>query len=483
MKVRKFLGNHSSLLISTLLFLYLFSPTMAQAKIFMNLSATTLEVNVGGTKTVTVTLQNLGSESDIFGISVWPPEASKFGIYVDVPPRVELAPGEKVEIPLKFYTPECTLGGEVVFKVTAFSLTKPEEKSSEQILMKVRGEGLTCITRCELNKERFYPGEKVSVKVSVSNFAESGNFSLEILVKKDGDIKKIFREGFYLERKGGRDFVSSFQLPEWSQAGDYKVYVLLKKDERIVSSKLLSFSVMPVEKFAVTTSMKNMLLIQSYVVKIRNVGNAPSSPKPYTLNISKFLSLFFRPETKPTETYEKEGKVTYVWEVPSLNPNREYEIRYSFDYTLLLLLAVVAIAVTVISYARYYSIKVVKKIKPVKLLSREKEIPITLSVANHSRHVVKDVIVKDRVPPLAALVEKFETLKPVKRKTKKGVELVWRIPSLKPGEEVILSYRIKPVVDIVGSLRLPEATVQYVGRGRKKRVTISKPVVVLPRKG
>jgi hypothetical protein len=99
---------------------------------------------------------------------------------------------------------------------------------------------------------------------------------------------------------------------------------------------------------------------------------------------------------------------------------------------------------------------------------------------NNSSNELKDVIVKDLVPPIATVSEKFETLKPVKRKIKTGIELNWRISSLKPGEEVILSYRIVPIVDIVGSLRLPQATVSFVSKGEKKRIVASKPILITP---
>jgi hypothetical protein len=141
---------------------------------------------------------------------------------------------------------------------------------------------------------------------------------------------------------------------------------------------------------------------------------------------------------------------------------------------------VLVILLIVFTYLKLYSIEVVKRTKPVGILKMGREIPVSISLVNNSLNELKDILVKDLVPPIATVSEKFETLKPVKRKIRAGTELNWRISSLKPGEEVILSYRIIPIVDIVGTLMLPKATVSFVSKGEKKRIIVSKPIVIAP---
>jgi hypothetical protein len=75
-------------------------------------------------------------------------------------------------------------------------------------------------------------------------------------------------------------------------------------------------------------------------------------------------------------------------------------------------------------------------------------------------------------------VDRFDTMKPVIRKAGTGTELTWKIKTLNPREERVLTYRIKPVVDIVGTMRLPKASMNYLDRKQRKKAVASKVVII-----
>jgi hypothetical protein len=89
----------------------------------------------------------------------------------------------------------------------------------------------------------------------------------------------------------------------------------------------------------------------------------------------------------------------------------------------------------------------------------------------------KNVIVRDWVSPLATVImEEFEAVRPVVKRSDAGTELVWSLGDMKPREERLLSYKIRPVV--YGNLKLARASMRYKNRkGERKRIH-SNPVFI-----
>jgi hypothetical protein len=467
----------SLVIIAVFIFLSSIAASKAQG-VNLYLPINELTVNVGEVKSINLTIKNLQDKDDIFSLSIWPPFSPKFGIYANVQPRVELESKKETTIPVSFSVPECTIEGNLLFEIIATSLTNTSIRDVKLITLKVKGEGSTCLTEVKTNKLIFNPGEDVLIEVSVSNFAEDGIFTIETTVRKGEKIEKNFVEKVQLRSRESKTANYSFSLDKHALAGSYKVDVLLKRGDKVISSKYTEFEVKAIENLDYSYTSKNFLIFQTSSIKIKNLGNTLSKPTTQSLVIPWFIKIFFYSPTKLLEEKSTNGQVIYIWEIPSLNPLEEYEIKYEFRLWPIWFGVSLVIGFILFAYLRIYSIQVVKKIKPTGILKMGKEIPISISIVNNSSNELKDVIVKDLIPPIATVSEKFETLKPVKRKIKAGTELNWRISSLKPGEEVILTYRIIPIVDIVGSLKLPQAKVSFVSKGEKKRIVTSKPIVI-----
>jgi len=101
-----------------------------------------------------------------------------------------------------------------------------------------------------------------------------------------------------------------------------------------------------------------------------------------------------------------------------------------------------------------------------------------LEVRNPTLHEIKNVEVMDLVTPIANVVDKFDTMKPSIKRMDHGTELTWSIRSLRPMEERVLTYRIKPVVEIIGTLMLPKARITYLDRKKRKKDIASKVVII-----
>ncbi|HKZ45355.1 MAG TPA: hypothetical protein VJ343_01495, partial [archaeon] len=88
------------------------------------------------------------------------------------------------------------------------------------------------------------------------------------------------------------------------------------------------------------------------------------------------------------------------------------------------------------------------------------------------------VIIRDFVPSIARVVDRFDTVKPVVRRTGTGTEVLWKFDSLKPREERVLTYWIVPSVDVPGTLKLSKAYMKFVDRKRVKKVSASKSILL-----
>ena len=79
---------------------------------------------------------------------------------------------------------------------------------------------------------------------------------------------------------------------------------------------------------------------------------------------------------------------------------------------------------------------------------------------------------------LEHIIQKFDTRKPDIRVTSSGTHLTWNIDKLKPGEEILLTYKIKPLIDVIGKLTLPKSYLTYKGKVKRNRRVVSKSISI-----
>ena len=92
----------------------------------------------------------------------------------------------------------------------------------------------------------------------------------------------------------------------------------------------------------------------------------------------------------------------------------------------------------------------------------EVELKVLLHVKNKKDKEVKEVRVIDLIPNLIIPTKEYGTLKPDRlQKGSKGLRLVWEIQSLEPGEERIISYKVRSKLHVFGSITFPQASVLY----------------------
>ncbi|MEM5836221.1 MAG: hypothetical protein QXR09_00805 [Candidatus Aenigmatarchaeota archaeon] len=471
-------------LTSIFILLLVFNVALAAEEVSLSLSTKILTAYTGGSTITEIIVKNNQAFTDTFSLSIFPPY--QYGILVSLEKySLTLHPGENKSLKIYFEIPECAETTSTSFSITVRSTKNKDVYDSENLILEtIRKYGI-CIYEAKLNKQIFDRlGEHLQVEVLLKNPSEtiSQPFVLQTNILLDKESVARFDENIAaIEGKGVRTITHELEIDRYKRPGTYTIEILLKDNYgSVVSQKKLNFKVLAInatEKLnylPIRKSVKYGFFVQTIEINVSNEGNVPTGSFYVSESIPIFMKPFFFPKIEPTLEETKENRIIYSWQVPSLSPGDVYTIKYEISTWNAVLIAIILIIIIVYSFAKIFSISIEKKHKFSGPLTKEKEITIMLEIKNRTRNEIKDVIIRDFVPGIATVVEKFDTLRPSLRKIANGTELVWKIPSLAPGDERILTYRIKPIIDIVGTLKLPKAYVKFMNKKKEVKKILSK---------
>ena len=85
-------------------------------------------------------------------------------------------------------------------------------------------------------------------------------------------------------------------------------------------------------------------------------------------------------------------------------------------------------------------------------------------------------MVRDWVSPLASVVNQFDSVKPVIRKSDAGTELIWKLDKIDKKDDRILSYKIRTMIN--GEIKMPRAYIRYKNTKGEKGKVYSNPLLV-----
>jgi hypothetical protein len=226
------------------------------------------------------------------------------------------------------------------------------------------------------------------------------------------------------------------------------------------------FTIAPVRNIIESTEIVPGFLAEEVRISITNNGNVPELNYTVTQNITTdwFTGFITLPQKCVVEGRQKECTFSV-----DIQPGQTAMIVYTIQYWPTIaewaFLAVAIIGGLVIYYLRLTRPRIIKKVTK----HGSMEYTITLEIRAALLREAYNVLVRDFVSPFIHL---FHTghLKPVERRSEKGVELLWRIDHLRPKETHIISYKIKTPFE--GSFRANPATLRYETKPAGRRVQI-----------
>lgn len=435
------------------------------------------EVGIGELEEIEISIKNNQNFRDSFSISVWPPT------YIDLErDYVILNPGESKTI--KMYILPSTLAetGTKQYMLVAISSSNPDVIVKKNFYVKIKRRSGVYISSFSVEEGILEPGKKLIVQTVVKNLDpfEHKNLMVEVIMKKDENtVKRKTKTINSILGNELKTLLTVFNISKYMPSGEYKIFCFLKDEkDRILDMKSETVTVVGIKRLEREKSIDYGLFHHTVTISLINEGNERLEKVIVSESMPKFMMSMIYPSVEPMSVEESDNKVVYKWIIPVMKPGEKVTIIYEVRFFNILVLVIITISIILIGIFHRITPKIEKRPRE-KKIKKERFITISLHVKNRFVKTIKDVVVEDLVPPIFVLLDYFESLKPNMKTTKNGIKLIWNLGPLKPGEERILVYRVKPRVEVMGKLKLPKAVMKYRGIIKRKKEVVSKSVEIV----
>ncbi len=431
-------------------------------------------IYAGETNEVQVPIKNDGAETDSVYITVWPTQWVTLEKY-----RLTINSDESQLLSLFVTPPEDVEEGIHIFTITTQSLNT-NKTSTNSLFLNIKRKTNVFISEVKLNKELINPDEVLEIESVLTNLHKTQKHKVFLTTKiidNEERLVKKFEESIQLSPRSVKIIKNFYEIDKIQEYGNYKVKVELKDSlNKLLDEDEKNFEIQKHFEITEYKTKKYGLFYTLMTIEVTNEGNIPDSEYNIEEPLPKITKYFFYPETEPDKEEEKDNRMLYIWEIKNLDPGQTKTIRYKLRF-FNVLITVLVLSIMILLVYEYITKPLLKK-KYYGILSGEDELKVTLTIKNKRRKMLKNVIVRDIVPPIAKVVKKFDTRTPEIRIKSSGTELVWRIDKIKPREELILTYKIKPLIDVIGKLTLPKSFFTYKGKFRRESRIVSKSVSI-----
>jgi hypothetical protein len=474
-----------AILIAVVSFLFIVSPVLANG-VELILPTNSIVGYGGETSSIDLTIKNNLIVPDTFTITIFPSDFANVTTNLEKS-SVFVNASSTQNVKLYFDMPMDVNELLIPFKISVKSVTDGSISDGQDLLLRTVRKTDVYIDKINPPENSGYdPEQVVNIEVKVRNVGVNtlGKFDLETMVLKSGLVLKTYDYtiGTILP-KSFEMVYDNYTIEKYRAPGIYVINSTLEDSNgKIISSKITTFNVSAAYKLPSEYTKRNSVytfLFITTTIAVKNEGNINTPPFYINESIPWIGKVLFSPQIEPTSISKSpDGRTVYSWLIPTLEPGKQITIKYSYGLWKIWLTLLVVGGGTYIGVKFFYSPTIRKTHRHKGPITKEKEVMVSLDVKNRSMHEVKDVQIRDVVPSTAKVIDKFDTLKPMMRQTTTGTEMRWKIDTLKPGEERLITYRIKPVVDVAEKLNLPKAHARYVDRKKMKKIIASKSVLI-----
>lgn len=316
------------------------------------------------------------------------------------------------------------------------------------------------------SKDLYRIGESVDFTVNVRNLGLSDAKKIMLVVEAKGvnapDKKRL--EIPLIEANRGSSASGKFDFDRFAAHGDYVITASIVDDiGDVLYKKSKTVRMEEKSELKQETVVKNSALSKTVTLKGANTGNKKDTLVLESSGIS-YLALYSFDRQPDSITYSA-GRKIFRWTC-DLAPGTSCSVSYRVEYWLLVVTVLAVLGILYVVYSIIEQPEIRKKVIKV----HEREHTVHIAVKNRSRKALHEVHVVDTVPEIVSIVPNSfsPSIKPNIKGKRGGSELVWTFAKLEPKEERIITYRIRPLVMLMGAVRLPKARIYAVdSRGKK----------------
>jgi len=426
----------------------------------------------GETNTLEILVKNNRDVKDTFYFSVWPTYWIDIAKYWTI-----LEPNEVATVTLTLKPPRDVEEGTHELIFTAKS--GQDISISKNIYFSIKRPTNVFVTEIKINKQTLKPDDTLIIQPVLTNIDKKQTMELLTTTKisKDNLIIEKFDDTVTIRPESTHTLSYVFNVKNTHIPENYQISTIIRnKLNKILDEKTIDFKIEKTSNIKREKKTENNILYTNVIITITNNGNVVESFK-IGESLPTISKNFFYPDIEPVSEEEKDNRIVYNWLIQDFVPGEIIVIRYQLRFTNVVLVSCVLIVAIVWVLWLFYKPSLKKKY--IGLLGLETELTISLYLKNRGTKTMNNITVTDLVPPLATVIKKFDTMTPTLKIKPTGTELTWKIKQLNPKEERVLTYRIKPVIDIVGKFKLPKSHLTYTTKTGKKRNVVSKIITIM----
>ena len=459
----------------SLIFLTLFSSLVYAQGLEIIVPEKEITVYTGQVNELEILIKNNRSVKDTVYFSVWPTQWISLKNY-----WTSVGGGEVASLYLMIEPPIDAEEGTNIFSITVRSVDY-NVSASKQIYFFVKRSSPVYITEIKLNRQSFKPGETLTIQPVLTNVDKKERMDVFVTTKilKDDSLVQKFENSASIGPSSIETLSNNFDIKLTHKPGNYKIVISVKDNlNKLLSEKTTTFKIEQLpSRINEQKEITNHILYSSTIIRVTNNGNLPEHNFNVLVSLPAMSKNFFYPEVEPTSQEEKNNRIIYKWFISDLNPGETITIKYQLRFTNVVIVASILVVVIIWGLWLFYQPKLMKKYMGI--LAKEEEITISLHVKNKSRKLLDKVTVKDFVPAIATVIKEFGTIEPTIKMKPSGTELAWQVKDIRPREERVLTYKIKPMIEILGSLKLPKAHLMYETKKGKIKRALSKTITIM----
>lgn len=456
------------------------SNLAAASPVEMSIAPSEITINNSEIKYVDVIVTNNQNFPDTFSLSVWPSTT-----WAGISPNLEkgkvtnLGPMSSETVKLYFSVSSDAQPIATSFLVTAVSTSVLTSNVSASAAASVVTQRKTYVYVSDVFIDNYALGPEgcMNIRIDVTNLGDkTETYKLSTIVTKDASpVQRMDDDTLVIASKSVGSATHSYCAGKYTPWGTYTLSATLKNSlNDLLDTQSKNFDIVEKSDLVYAKTISYTPFAQTKSIIVTNEGNRLEKDFYVTETVSGIVSKLFYPVTEPASVDSADGKVTYSWRISLLAPGEHATVTYEIRFVSIWISGLVIAIAVFVAFTYVYSPRISKSFVMAGQLKRGKEVPVLIEVRNSTLYEIRNIVVSDTIPALASLVEKFDTMKPDAKKTDAGTDLVWRIKSLKPLEERVLTYRLKTNVDVIGSLRLPRAGMEYLNHRHQMKMASSR---------
>lgn len=313
----------------------------------------------------------------------------------------------------------------------------------------------TVLASTSILPEKIDPRAEFKIRIALNNQNPINYANLTIKVESG-----LFKDELYvpLGPEEEKSFELTKKLDSLTQPQTDRIFIAVYKDERLIVSPIIND--FEIEEYIISDEIP----AEHHFLKIRKgrkvFSNNPDYSGVIRIDTSSFKNLFMT--TSPRAETVKEGdKQFLVWQV-ELKDNEM--VVYTIENYRPIVVIVSLIIIAIILYFLFRSPMIVRKSIANVGMSEGgiSDAKIIIRVKNRSSNKLENIEVIDNVLHIAHVEKELSigSMQPhaVLKHPKKGVIIKWTLDALEPGDERVLSYRMKSRLPILGEFNLSAAT-------------------------